>query len=260
LRAFASGEDDAFVAAFNRCPTCGASLDPTQPDCPECHREVPEENLAAAEKDPVKRARKVKWPIPWGLLAMLAIYFGGVWFYTNWEYKNSPEYNASRHLRIAAQLLGDDDGKTVGKQVLTEAMDHLIAAVKLRPDNTFAWQRVELVRVRMVERKLKLNPEQQQIIDAQGMRYRADQDRKTSFMPIGARDIWDVEAVTSLPGQVAKRTLFGALIIVVIWIYKTLQDRKHTTSMALERQDERRRDLRDIAGPKRRIVSKKKRS
>jgi hypothetical protein len=110
----------------------------------------------------------------------------------------------------------------------------------------------------MVERRIKLTMEQEQIIGAQARRYRAAQDAKNSFMPIAPGDIWDVEAVTSLPGQVAKRSLFGALIIAVIWIYKTLQDRKHMISMEQERQTDRRRDLRDIAGPKRRFEGKKK--
>jgi hypothetical protein len=246
------------LAALNRCPHCGASLDPTQPDCPECHREVPEANLEAAEKDPVKRAKKHKWPVPWGLLAMLALYFGGVWFYSNWEYRSSPEYNASRHLRIAAQLLGENDGRTADKKVLLEALDNLIAAVKYKPDNIFAQERVQVVERRLLERNVKLDLERRQIVDALAMRYRAAQDRRTSFMPIGARDIWDVEALTDLPGRVARRTAFGALVIVVVWLYKTLQDRKHMSSLELQRQDERRRDLRDIAGPKRRFEGKKK--
>lgn len=240
--------------ASSRCPNCGARLDPTLPDCPECHHEAPEENLDEAAKTPEERARRTKWPIPWGLIAMLGIYFALVSFYTRHQYVNSPEYKASRHLRIAAQILGNDDGRTVEKEKLVEALDSLIQAIAVMPSNTWAQQRIEVVARRLEERKVPIPPDQRKIVDALGLQYRRIQDgRNPDLIVINARDIWDVDSLQSLPGQIAQRTVIGGLIIFVFWLYKTLQDRKHVLEMELVRQTERRKDLRDIARPKRRI-------
>lgn len=239
----------------NRCPHCGARVDPTLPDCPECHREVPEETLEAAAATPEERARRHRWPIPWGLFIMLGLYFAAVLGYTRYEYVNSPEYKASRHLRIADQLLGQDNGLTAEKEQLVEALDNLIIAMKYVPENVWAQKKVEVLARRLSERKVKLTREQQQLVDALGRKYRVAEDKKTSFMPIGVRDIWDIDALKEMPGRVLQRTFLGGFIIFIVWLYKTLQDRKHMLKLEMERQTGRRKDLREVARPKRRVSS-----
>ena len=235
------------------CPHCGAHVNPTQPDCPECHREVPEpvRKAASRPRDPVARAKQAKWPVPWGLLIMLGTYFALVLGFTHWEYIRSPEYLASRHLRIAAQILGDDDGRTVEKDKLLDALANLLQAINQLPENTYAYQRVEVVARRLEERQVKVPLEMQRELDALGGKYRALQDSRKSFMPIGPRDIWDFDEVKAIPGRVLKRSALGGLVIFVFWLYRRLQERKHAMELALMRQTERRKDLRDLARPKR---------
>ena len=237
------------------CPHCGAHVNPTLPDCPECHREVPESarEAAARPQDPVQRGKKIKWPVPWGLFIMLGVYFGLVSLLTHWEYVRSPEYLASRSLRTAAQLLGSDDGRTVEKDKLLDALAALLEAIRQVPDNPYPYQQVEVVARRLEERKVKVPQEMKRELDVLGGRYRAIQDSRKSFMPIGARDIWDIDELSTVPGRIAKRSAVGGLIIFVIWLYRALQERKHAIEMELVRQAERRKDLRNLAGPKRRV-------
>lgn len=233
-------------------------MDPGQPDCPECHNEVPEEVLDAAEaylarQGPEARAKKAKWPIPWGLFIALGVYWALVSFYTRYEYINSPEYKASRYLRIAAQKLGEDDGKTVPKEDLLEAADNLLLAIKFVPQNTWAQQRVEVVARRLEERKMKIPPDLQKQLDALGFKYRAAMDAKKGVLPIGAYDIWDIEGAKQVPGQLAQRGILGGLVILLFWLYKTMQDRKAVGAIELSRDAERAKELRAMGRPRRRL-------
>src|SRR3990172_4889454 len=77
-----------------RCPSCGAVLEPGAPDCPACCRFVPEDERPAKELGRVRR--RLRLPIPWGLLIVLAVYFGSVWAYVHVEYCDSPRSPAAR--------------------------------------------------------------------------------------------------------------------------------------------------------------------
>ncbi|MGC4122445.1 MAG: zinc ribbon domain-containing protein [Myxococcales bacterium] len=244
--------------ANDRCPNCGARVDPGQPDCPECHHEVPEDVLEAAEayvakQGPEARAKKHKWPIPWGLFIALGVYWALVTFYTRYEYINSPQYKASRYLRVAAQLMGDDDGKTVPKEVLLEAAENLLLAIKHVPENTWAQQRVEVVARRLQERGMKIPKDLQKQLDALAMKHRVAMDAKKGVLPIGAYDIWDIEGAKQVPFQVAQRGVLGGLVILVVWLYKTMQDRKAVAAIELSRDTERARELRALGRPRRRL-------
>jgi hypothetical protein len=241
------GPDDGRVSANGCCPHCGARLDPTLPDCPQCQRDAAEATFNE-QKDPVARWRK--WPVPWGLLCMLGLYFAAVLFYTRYEYFHSPAYRSSRHLLIVAKLLGDDDGLTSKKEELLEALDNLLAAIDIVPDDTWSQQQVEVLTRRLDERHVKIPQGMRQRLDSLGHRYRAIQDSRRSEFPVGARDIWDLDAPGNWAASVARRTTLGALVVFVFWLYKTLQDRKHRVSLELARQTERRKELRDLGGPK----------
>jgi hypothetical protein len=207
-----------------------------------------------AKQGPVARAKKSRWPIPWGLFIALGVYWALVTFYTRYEYINSKEYKASRYLRVAAQLLGEDDGKTVPKENLLQAADNLLMAIKVGPEeNTWAQQRVEVVARRLQERRMKIPQDLQQQLDALGFKYRAAMDAKKGFLPIGAYDIWDIEGAKQVPFQVAQRGVLGGLVILVFWLYKTMQDRKAVSAIELSRDTERARELRAMGRPRRRL-------
>lgn len=85
----------------------------------------------------VRRGRR-RFPIPWGLFILLGLYFGGVWGFLRYEYYNAPEFKSARHLRIAGQMLGEDNGMTAESANLLEALDHLLAALSAYPDDPLA--------------------------------------------------------------------------------------------------------------------------
>jgi hypothetical protein len=219
---------------------------------------VPEDVLEAAEaylarQGPVARAKKHKWPIPWGLFIALGVYWALVSFYTRYEYINSPQYKASRFLRVAAQKLGEDDGKTAPKEDLLDAADALLQAIKFVPQNTWAQQRVEVVARRLQERGMKIPPDLQKQLDALGLKYRAAMDAKKGILPIGAYDIWDIEGAKQVPVQVAQRGVLGGFVILIVWLYKTMQDRKAVAAIELSRDAERAKELRAMGRPRRRL-------
>ena len=190
----------------------------------------------------VRRGRR-RFPIPWGLFILLGLYFGGVWGFLRYEYYNAPEFKAARHLRIAGQMLGDDNGMTAESANLLEALDHLLAALSAYPDDPLAHQRIEAVVRRLQERNTKLPEEKQKQIDALALRYRRMNELGSELLIVGPRDLWDVDYVLEMPGRIARYSVFGGVIILLIWLYKSLQDRRYLERMAAERMEGRREEI-----------------
>ena len=190
----------------------------------------------------VRRGRR-RFPIPWGLFILLGLYFGGVWGFLRYEYYNAPEFKSARHLRIAGQMLGDDNGMTAESANLLEALDHLLAALSAYPDDPLAHQRIEAVVRRLQERNTKLPEEKQKQIDALALRYRRMNELGSELLIVGPRDLWDVDYVLEMPGRIARYSVFGGVIILLIWLYKSLQDRRYLERMAAERMEGRREEI-----------------
>lgn len=204
----------------------------------------------------VKSGRR-RIPIPWGLFILLGVYFGGIYFYLHYEYYNAPEYKAARHLSIALQMLGADDGLTAEVPELLETLDHLLAALTINPDDPYAHQRIETVVRRLNERNAKLPPDKQKQVDALALRYRRMNDLGSSLIVIGPRDMWDVDYVLEMPGRIARYSIVGGLFIFVIWFYKAWQDRQYLERIAAERMEQRREE--SAAAGEGRVRKKKRR-
>ncbi len=190
----------------------------------------------------VRRGRR-RFPIPWGLFILLGLYFGGVWGFLRYEYYNAPEYKAARHLRIAGQMLGEDNGMTAEASDLLKALDHLLAALSAYPDDPLAHQRIEAVVRRLQERNTKLPGEKQKQIDALALRYRRMNERGSELLIVGPRDLWNVDYALEMPGRIARYSVFGGVIILLIWIYKSWQDRRYLERMVAERMEGRREEI-----------------
>ena len=233
------------------CPSCSTPLDPTQPECQHCGEVVridPRELI----DDVLLSRRRRRFPVPWGLFILLGLYFGSIWLFLRYEYYNAPEYKAARHLSIALQLLGDDDGLTAEVPELLDALDHMLAALSVNPDDRFAHHRVEAVVRRLNERNVPLPDEKQKHLDALALRFRRLHELGTDLLAIGPRDMWDVDYVLEMPARIARFSIFGGLIIFVIWFYKSLQDRRYLDKLAAERMEERREEIAEAGAGRRR--------
>jgi hypothetical protein len=184
--------------------------------------------------------------VPWGLIVLLVLYFGGIWLFVRLEYHHSPRFQAARHLHDASLLLGSDDGRTAPLEDLKKALDHLLAALSVFTDDHWAHQRLEQVIRRLKERKVSLSREQQGSADALSQVYRRIQDGKAAILVVGVYDLWDVDAVLNAPQEIMNKSVYGGLLIVLLWMYRARQESKLLGRMALDRQDERRRDLDEL--------------
>lgn len=171
--------------------------------------------------------RRLRLPIPWGLLIVLAVYFGSVWAYVRVEYCDSPQYAAARSLQRAELLLGRDDGLTAEISALFEALDHLLRATRAVPDDGGTLQRIEIAVRRLRERGVKLPRDTQAQIDGMSLRLRDAQASRKAVLLIGARDLWDVDGLLAAPQRIYRQSLLGAAFIVLLWIYKTVQGARY---------------------------------
>jgi hypothetical protein len=223
------------------CPTCGAELNPTEPNCPACGELVradPDEMVA----DILERAGKRRFPIPWGLFLLLGLYFGAVWGFLQYQYYNAPQYQAARHMRIATQLLGSDDGATADVPALLEALDHMLAALNVNPDDSLTHERIQTVVRLLKERNTVLPDDKQKLLDALALRYRRMHETSTDIVWIGPRDIWDLDSILDMPAKILRYSVIGGVVILLLWLYKTWQDHKYLERLAAERMEERREE------------------
>jgi len=234
-----------FVPRTLRCPNCGANLDPTEPECPMCGELVradPDEIM----QDILERHGRKRFPVPWGLLILLGLYFGGVYAFLHFQYYESPEYQSAKHLRIAEQLLGEDEGETAKVPDLLQAFDHLTTAVNLQPENRWGHQRIELVVRLLRERNTKLPTDKQRLLDALSLRYAHFAQGRDTALLVEVHQIWDLDEISAMPAKVARWSVVGGAFILLAWLYKTWQDRRYLSRLSTERMEGRREELADL--------------
>lgn len=225
-----------------RCPHCGESLNPIEPECPGCGDLIPEWDRVEAA-DPAERARRRRLPIPWSLLVLLGLYLAAVWGYTHWSRVNSPEYRAAQHLGAVEDFFDKGRAATATREELLWALDHLLAVLRLFPEDRWCHQRVESVVLQLQLRKARIDPSIQREIEALGDRARRRAEGRTSFALVGPRDIWDLDRVERMPAEFAKPALVGSLLIVLVWGWIAFQNRRHLAVQEMERQEARRKEI-----------------
>lgn len=220
------------------CPRCSEILDPSKPTCPRCGEQVqydPDEIMM----DLALKARK-RSLIPWGLIFFFAVYICGVYVFINYYYKQTPEYQAALHYDVGDRILGDDDGKTAETEQLFIALDEYIKGTQITPGQDYGYQRIETIQHRFYERKIKLNDQQQRDLDRLNrMRASIIQSRKPMLL-VGARDIWDIDALEELPRKIVNYSLVGAIVLLFFGILRSWMLRRKYDQMADKRIEERR--------------------
>ncbi len=224
------------------CPSCGRMLDLVLPECAHCGTRIARV---------AKKRKKSGLPIPWGLLIMLGLYFGGIFAFTQYEFYNSPQYIAARHMRAAEQLLGPNNGRTAKLPELTEALDHLLEALKQLPEDEWCHEQVEQVVIRLQERGHRMSSEKQRLLDSLSMRFKRAEESSKPMLWVGARDIWDFNSIADLPDKIIRYSWVGGLLIFVFWLYVRLQDRKRRDAFLDDKDEERREELEELGSHRR---------
>jgi hypothetical protein len=237
------------------CAECNGHLDPYLPDCPECGAHVPDHGDAHHDSDVTfneeqdgKRTatRRRRFHFPWGLVIILGVYAGVSYAYIRNKELNSPSFIAGNHLRAAMQILGQDNGASQPLDSLQTAYAHLVEALGAFPDDKWAHEQLEQVRMVMVRRGTKPLPDLQRKADFLAAAYQELQAGRRHALPVGMRDEWDVDGVMAAPGQMARYAVFGGLVIVLLWAYKQMQEYKFSSKLADERHLDRREELKHL--------------
>lgn len=193
--------------------------------------------IPAAKVNPVRQ----KFPVPVGLFIALGVYALLVAFYTYSTYWSSPGYQAARHYAEAQELLGVDEGRSCSRQNLEDGFKHLLEVGRLVPEEKWVHERIEAVRWRFDERKLKLDPDLKNRAEAVSMLYDRIRESRQRVLVVGVRDRgWAPEQLLEGPSKVIVWSLPGGVIICLVWAWwrfgpKRIKEQEHEAD--LQRQE-----------------------
>ncbi len=185
-------------------------------------------------------AARPKFPVPYGLFVVLAVYAACVYGYIWTYYWNSPEYKATLGYARALMILGVDDGRRCTEAQLVTAFEATLEAARLMPDERQLVDHLENLRHRFEERKFKLKPElikKVEMMSANTMRI--EQERK-AWLVVGSRDRgWAPDQILAGPERVVLWSIPGGVFIIAFWAYtrfsgKAARDREHEEALKRE--------------------------
>lgn len=161
-----------------------------------------------------------KFPVPWGLFIVLVLYALGVWAYVWLTVWQSPEYVAAQHSERATELLGVDEGRTASGDALRVAFDEVLEAARLLPEEEQFAERLERLRGRFAERRLRLDPERVHRAEAVSASARRVREARAPVLVVGARDRkWAPDQLAEKPRRIFLWSLPGAVLVIAIWAY-----------------------------------------
>lgn len=161
-----------------------------------------------------------KFPVPWGLFVILALYGLGVLGFIWKTYWHSPEYKAAELSDRALLILGVDDGRKATPEQLREAFDDFLEAGRMLPEESQFAENLERLRNRFEERRIKLDPERIRRAEAVSELARRVQEQRAPLLVIGARDRhWAPDQLIAGPTTIALWSIPGAVLIIGIWAY-----------------------------------------
>lgn len=176
-----------------------------------------------APPSPAKR----RFPIPYGLFIALAVYGLAVLAYIKVEYWDAPGYVAAEKYSRALWLLGADDGRKCSEAQLTEAMELVLEAARLVPDEKSLAEHTERLRYRFAERKFKIPRDLErhaELVSASAQRREREKD---PWLVVGVRDRgWGPEQLLTGPKRAALWSIPGGVLIMLIWAYGQFNSRK----------------------------------
>ncbi len=190
---------------------------------------------SSAAKKPEAAPRK--FPVPYGLFIVLAVYGLAVYGYIWSNYWNSPEYKAALGYARALMILGVDDGRKCSEAELNTAFEATLEAARLMPDERQLVDHLENLRHRFAERKFKLKPELIQKVEMMSANtMRIEQERK-AWLVVGSRDRgWAPDQLLRGPERVTLWSIPGGVLIIAFWAYtrlsgKALRAKEHEADL-----------------------------
>jgi hypothetical protein len=170
--------------------------------------------------------RVKKRGVPWGLLVVLGLYAVLVTGYVWATWWNSPGYQAAKRYHAALALLGVDDGRTCSEHDLERALEQVLEAARLLPEEHRLAEHVERLRWRYEERHLKLPLDLARHAEAVSASARQVERAREGWLPISSRERgWAVDQLLAGPRQVGLWALPGAVLILIGWAYLRFGER-----------------------------------
>ncbi len=188
-----------------------------------------------------KKPPRPKFPVPWGLFVVLAVYAFAVVGYIWKTYWESPGYQAAEHYARALALLGVDDGRKSSSKDLEAAFGHVLEAARLVPEDKGLAQHTERLRWRFEERGFKLNPDLVRKSELVSKAAQRVEEERSPWLAVGSRDRgWAPDQLLAGPERVVWWSSPGVVLIIAVWVYgqfgaKKAREREHEESL---RKDE----------------------
>lgn len=196
---------------------------------------VHEYRPAAPKKPPRQR-----FPVPWGLFVVLAIYACAVVGYIWKTYWESPEYQAAEHYAKALSLLGVDDGRKCAEADLVAAFGHVLEAARLIPENKALATHTERLRWRFDERGFKLSPDSVRKAELVSKAAQRVEEERSPWLAVGSRERgWAPDQLLAGPERVVWWSSPGVVLIIAVWAYgqfgaKRAREREHEETLQKE--------------------------
>lgn len=176
---------------------------------------------------PPAPAKRRAFPIPYGLFIALAVYAVAVLAYIKFEYWDAPGYVAAEKYSRALWLLGADDGRKCSEAQLTEAMELILEAARLVPDEKSLAEHTERLRYRFEERKFKIPKDLERHAELVSATAQRREREKDPWLVVGVRDRgWGPEQLLGGPKRAALWSIPGGVLIILIWAYGQFNARK----------------------------------
>ena len=226
------------ATSFTTCRSCGARMHETEARCFACGAE-PGGAVTETRTVRVRAGRGPLWWFPTGLVVALALWLGGSYAYLRWERTTTPEYQAALLVHEAEGLLGADDGKTATKESLARALALYVKALKLLPGDRQLHGRVDTIKFRHVERKLKVDPEVDRDLAFLSAWQLKEEQAKQGFFEGTLRERWDIEALERVPGKALRTSAFGSVLIVALYGWWRWQQSSREELRKLDPNDHR---------------------
>ena len=173
-----------------------------------------------ARRLPARPAPPPKFPVPWGLFIILAVYALCVVGYVWKTYWDSPEYRAAELSDHAIHVLGVDDDRKATPEQLRLAFDEFLECARLLPEEPQFADNLERLRSRFAERRIPLDQERVRRAEAVSALSRRVQEERSPLLVVGARDRqWAPDQLIAGPETIFWWSLPGAVLIIGVWAY-----------------------------------------
>lgn len=172
---------------------------------------------AAPLKAPAPRH---KFPVPWGLFVVLAVYALAVWGYIYKTYWTSPEYLALQAYGEAMVRLGVKEGETCTEADFLRGFDLLLEAARLVPEERELLVKLERLRYLAEKRKFTLSKEQVRHVEMMALRAKNIAEERKPWLVVGTRDKgWAPDQLAETPTRIVWWSIPGGVLIIAYWAY-----------------------------------------